>query len=289
MKSLDPEPIVKSFTTEDVTIQYLHYPADAPDLVLLHATGFLPWLWHPIARSLYGRFNIIAPYFCNYREPDAEHGGISWKHFADDLCGLCSSLKLERPFVAGHSMGGTVITISAGLHRVNPEAMILIEPIYLPEGAYSQRITVEQHPLASKSVKRRSQWGSAAEAKAYLRSKSLFSRWDDEMIDLYIEYGMLPDESGGLKLRCSPAGEAQIFMGGNMFSPWPLLGGITCPVLLVEGEKSENRPFINLKDISGRYPYGSYMEVKGAGHLIPMEQPGKVSEIISGFFTKKGL
>ena len=109
------------------------------------------------------------------------------------------------------------------------------------------------------------------------------------MTGLYIAYGMMPDESGGLKLRCSPLGEAQIFMGGNMFNPWPIIKGITCPVLLVEGEKSENRPFINLKDISERYPHGSYMEVKGAGHLIPMELPGKVSEIISGFFTKKGL
>ena len=289
MKSLDPEPIVKSFTTGGVTLQYLHYPADAPDLVLLHATGFLPWLWHPIARSLHGRFNIIAPYFYDYRKPDAEHGGISWKHFADDLSTLCHALKLENPYVAGHSMGATVITICAGLGKVTPEAMILIEPIYLPEGAYSQRITVEQHPLASKSVKRRSQWESAEEAKSYLRSKSLFSRWDDEMTGLYIAYGMMPDESGGLKLRCSPLGEAQIFMGGNMFNPWPIIKGITCPVLLVEGEKSENRPFINLKDISERYPHGSYMEVKGAGHLIPMELPGKVSEIISGFFTKKGL
>jgi len=287
MKKLNPEPLVKSFSTGNISFQYLHYPADAPDLVLLHATGFLPWLWHPIARSLQGKFNIIAPYFCDYRKPDTAHGGISWKLFADDLYELCSALKLNTPFVAGHSMGATVITICAGLHKVNPEAVILIEPIYLPETQYNLHITVEQHPLASKSVKRRNIWASPEEAKSYLKSKALFSRWDDEMLDLYIEYGMIPDDSGGLRLKCSPAGEASIFMGGNMFSPWELLSGIDCPVLLVEGELSENRAFINLKDISKKYPDGNYMEVKGAGHLIPMEQPGSVSEIITDFFRKE--
>jgi len=284
MMKIHPEPALKFFSTENITFQYLHYPADAPDLVLLHATGFLPWLWHPIARSLHGKYNIIAPYFCDYRSPDPEHGGISWKLFADDLYSLCSSLGLRNPYVAGHSMGGTVITLCAGLHQVTPAAMILIEPIYLPETLYKSRITVEQHPLASKSINRRNQWDSADVAKSYLKSKSLFSRWDDEMLDLYIEFGMIPEDSGGLRLKCSPAGEAAIFMGGNMFSPWELLENINCPVLLVEGGISENRSFINLKDISEKFPHGKYIEVRRAGHLVPMEQPATVSGIISDFF-----
>ena len=62
----------------DVELQFLHYSGDGPTVVLLHATGFQPWLWHPIARELAGNFRVIAPYFCDHRMFDPKDGGMSW-------------------------------------------------------------------------------------------------------------------------------------------------------------------------------------------------------------------
>jgi pimeloyl-ACP methyl ester carboxylesterase len=75
-------------------------------------------------------------------------------------------------------------------------------------------------------------------------------------------------------------------MGGNAKDPWPLLPEIKCPVLLVEGGESENRTYIDLKYAASLFPQGSYTEVPGAGHLVPMEQPDAVYRIISEFFSK---
>jgi lipase len=47
----------------DIDISYLLYEGDGPPLIFLHATGFLPWLWHPLARDLSVVYRIIAPYF----------------------------------------------------------------------------------------------------------------------------------------------------------------------------------------------------------------------------------
>ncbi|NLW66226.1 MAG: alpha/beta hydrolase, partial [Bacteriovoracaceae bacterium] len=47
----------------DVDLSYLLYEGDGPTLILMHATGFLPWLWHPIARELAPSYRVIAPYF----------------------------------------------------------------------------------------------------------------------------------------------------------------------------------------------------------------------------------
>ena len=33
-------------------VECLRWPGRGPALVMLHATGFLPWIWHPIAREL---------------------------------------------------------------------------------------------------------------------------------------------------------------------------------------------------------------------------------------------
>lgn len=279
----DIQPLIKSCNIGDAVIEYLHYPSDGPDLLLLHATGFLPWLWHPIARSLGDSYNIVAPYFCDHRSAEPEDGGLGWDLLAEDLYKFCSGLKLKSPFVTGHSMGGTIITLCAAHHQIMPAGMILIEPIYLPEISYTMKITVEQHPLAAKSINRRSSWNSRDEALSYLKNRKLFSKWNEEMLDLYMKYGMVSGDGGGLTLACSPRKEASLFMGGNARNPWPLLPEVKCPVLIIEGGTSDNKLFIDLKKAASLFPSAEYYEVKDAGHLIPMEQPGTITELIKKF------
>lgn len=276
-------PILKKCDTGNGSIQYLHYPAERPDLVMLHATGFLPWMWHPVAERLERRFNIIVPYFCDHRSAKPDEG-LSWKLLADDLYEMCRALGVRAPYIVGHSMGATVATLCTALHPLEPEAMVLIEPIYLPQNFYKAKITVEQHPLASKSIKRRNHWESADEARRYLQGKKLFSRWDGQMMDLYILYGMIPAQSGGLTLACPPEKEASLFMGGNALDPWPLLPGIKCPVLVVEGGESENRHYIDLGKAASLFPGGKYTVIEQAGHLVPMEQPERTANLCLDFF-----
>ncbi len=267
-----------------IEIQYLHYPSEGPALVLLHATGFLPWLWHPIAQALWPRFRIIAPYFCDHRSAEPEEGGLSWKLLASDLAALCRGLGLERPYMAGHSMGATVTAIASATEGLAAEKMVLIEPIFLPEAIYRTGLAVEQHPLASRSIKRRNGWDSEADARSYLSSKKMFEKWDAGMMDLYVKYGMISGDGGGLVLACHPRREAALFMGGLQFDPWPVLASITCPVMIVEGEASENRSYIDLPKVASLLPNGSHRLIQTAGHLIPQERPVEITDLLSEFF-----
>jgi pimeloyl-ACP methyl ester carboxylesterase len=159
----------------------------------------------------------------------------------------------------------------------------LIEPIFLPQDFYKMKVRVDDHPLASKSIRRRNFWDDATAAKAYLRGKGIFKHWDEEFLDLYIRYGMVEGETGGLILTCSPEKEASLFMGGMAYDPWPMLPKISCPTLILEGEKSENRQFVDLKTGASKLPDGSYCLISEAGHLIPMEKPKDVIQIIADF------
>jgi pimeloyl-ACP methyl ester carboxylesterase len=161
--------------------------------------------------------------------------------------------------------------------------MVLIEPILLPPEFYKLHISVEQHPLASKAIRRTNFWRDREEAKTYLHSRSLFQGWDEEMLELYLRYGM-SGEDGGLRLTCSPRREAALFMGGMQYDPWPLLSRVSCPVLILEGEKSENKGFIDLDRIRTLIPDCAHHRVSGAGHLIPMEKPREVTRLIQEFF-----
>jgi len=279
------DPVIRSQDIGDADLQYLFYEGDGPTIILLHATGFLPWLWHPIARELSDSFNIIAPYFCDHRQTDPAKGGLSWMKLADDLCQLCTRLEIDHPFLVGHSMGATVMALAEAVHGPKAAGMILIEPIFLPQDFYKFEISVEEHPLASKSIKRRNFWDDASEARKYLKSRGLFKNWDEEMLDLYIRYGMVPGETGGLQLTCPPHKEASLFMGGMPYDPWPMLPKVMCPVKVIEGENSANRTVIDLKKAASLFPAGSYQRIAGAGHLIPMEKPAEMIQVISKFFS----
>jgi pimeloyl-ACP methyl ester carboxylesterase len=278
-------PQVRTQNIGDADLTYLLYDGQGPTLIMLHATGFLPWLWHPIARALSPACRVIAPYFCDHRESDPEKGGLDWMILARDFTAFCKSLNIEAPYLVGHSMGATVMTIAAAQYELASAGMVLIEPIFLPRDFYRTRIRVQDHPLAAKSIKRRNHWQDEPEALTYLQSRTLFKKWDAEMLSLYVRYGMKRNnEESGLELACSPKKEAALFMGGIRYDPWPLLPQVPCPVLVLEGEHSENRSFIDLQKAVSLFPNAVYRLVRDVGHLIPMEKPGEITGAIREFF-----
>jgi pimeloyl-ACP methyl ester carboxylesterase len=72
-------------------------------------------------------------------------------------------------------------------------------------------------------------------------------------------------------------------MGSMEYDPWPLLPQVACPTLILEGEKSQNRGFIDLKMAIAIIPQSTYRMVGHAGHLIPMENPKLTLNIIEEF------
>jgi pimeloyl-ACP methyl ester carboxylesterase len=174
-------------------------------------------------------------------------------------------------------MGATVVTLAHTAFGMDASGLVLLEPIFLPGDFYRMEITLEMHPLASRSIRRRDSWKDRREAFDYLKSRPMFSSWDDEMLELYLDYGFREGDSGGLTLACSPKREASLFMGGVHYDPWPLIPGVRCPALVIEGSESENRAFIDLRKAAALMPAGRYVLMEGAGHLIPQEKPREVT------------
>jgi pimeloyl-ACP methyl ester carboxylesterase len=279
------EPEALALDVGGAEMQYLRWPGSGSPLVMLHATGFLPWLWHPIARELAGDFDVYAPYFCDHREAEPEEGGLSWLLLAEDLAAFIRGIEAEMPLMVGHSMGATVTALAEALHGPLASRAVLIEPIFLPSPFYRVEIAVDQHPLASRSIRRRNAWESRDEAMAYFGTKELFSGWDPEMLRIYLERGVVEDGEGSLTLACHPRREAALFMGGMARDPWELLEKVTCPTLLVEGELSENRSVIDLARAAELMPRAQLRVVEEAGHLVPMQKPREALALIRDFFS----
>ncbi len=285
MKTIEPS--LRTQSIGDADIRYLYYGGDGPVIVFMHATGFIPWLWHPIAREFAGRYQVIAPYFYEHRFVEPEKGGINWILLAEDLVRFCESLKLDRPVMVGHSLGGALSVMADALRGSVSPGMVLFEPVFLLEHFYGANPTIEQHPLAAKAVKRGNHWENAADAKCYFLSRDLFKSWDGEMVDIYVAHGLVEDEGGGLRLACTPRQEAAIFMGDTIHNPWPYIEKVRCPVLVVEGGKSDIRPFADFRLAASRFRNGAHLPVPGAGHLIPMERPEEAVRIIREFLASE--
>jgi len=281
------EPRILRQDIGDAEISYLSYDGGGPAVLLLHATGFLPWLWHPVARALSPTYRVIAPYICDHRQAEPEEGGFDWLVLARDMALFCERLGIGSAFAVGHSMGATVLTIAHAQFGLPMEGLVLIEPIFLPPEWYGIRLSVEDHPLASRSIKRTNGWPDEAAALRYLQSRELFRKWDAEVLQLYLRYGMKSSGEGGLQLVCPPRREAALFMGSVRFDPWPLLPLVRCPVLILEGETSDNKSFIDVKKATAAIPRASHRVVADAGHLIPMERPRETAEALLEFFASR--
>lgn len=268
-------------------LPYLFFEATASarQMVFIHATGFLPWLWQPVIEELVLTNNIWAPFVCDYRSSNPETG-LSWDIIARDLSAFCRLQQIREPLIVGHSMGATISVIASSLYGIQPRGLILIEPIFLPDHFYTRKPDIQSHPLAARSIKRTNRWNTEKESWAYLKSKSLFSRWDERVLRLYHKYGMQKQEDGSFRLTCSPQSEAALFMGGRVVNPWPLLAKINCPVLIIEGEATENKELVDVQKAVSLLRNCQYQSVAGAGHLIPMEKPAEIAEIIRGFERK---
>ena len=106
---MDAVPELQTQTTPVGEVQYLHYVNanhSAPPVILLHGSGFLPWLWHPIARELARKGDVIVPFLTPRPGDDPEKSGTNWLHLAEDVAFIARTLNLRQPDIVGHSLAG---------------------------------------------------------------------------------------------------------------------------------------------------------------------------------------
>jgi pimeloyl-ACP methyl ester carboxylesterase len=105
---------------------------DLPDLVLLHGGmvstspvwDVTPFSYGTHLDRLAGRFHVIAPDQRASGRTGHSGGQLSLSLLADDVAALIEALGLERPVVAGFSMGGMIATVLAIRHPGTIRALV---------------------------------------------------------------------------------------------------------------------------------------------------------------------
>jgi pimeloyl-ACP methyl ester carboxylesterase len=260
--------------------------ADAPTLILIHATGFLAALWNPIAEQLSSTFRVVAMDQRGHGDSDKPADGYTFELLADDTQRLITELGLERPLAAGHSSGGTTIVMHAEKYPGVIQRSVLIEPI-LPQPDWYTVKAPNRNPnsLAEGARKRRAIWPSRREMLEAYQTRPMFERWREDILQTYADEGTADRNDGQVELKCPPEVEAQFFEAVTKIDAWQNLSEFTMPTLVLWGADSHLISRGLADQVDEALPNAETVLVDGTTHFLPQERPDEIARLMERFLS----
>jgi pimeloyl-ACP methyl ester carboxylesterase len=270
----------------------LEWGADEPALdhtvVLLH--GFLEnaWAWETtVEAGLAGVFHLVSVDFRGHGDSDRVGTGGEY-HISDylgDLHDLLPLVSRKRVSLVGHSLGGAVAGLYAGAMPERVQRLALFEGTGLPNpGGGPARATRWLNERDRQRGRPQRSYASLEEAAARLRETD--PTLGAELSLRLAEKGTSVSADGLRRFKHDPrltAGRPEAFDPELARLFW---AEVRCPVLIVEGERSE----IRLSPEEGRRRWSSFRDwrhlvVPGAGHMIQRDQPAAVAALLEEFLA----
>lgn len=119
----------------EIELNYEERGSGGRSVLLIHAMGGSTAFMAEQLTALGERGRTIAVDLRGHGESDAPEGDYSMAVLADDVAGLASALKLDRPVVVGHSLGGMVALELASRHPELAGALAVLDsPVVTPPG-----------------------------------------------------------------------------------------------------------------------------------------------------------
>lgn len=267
---------------------------EAPALVLLHGIRDLAWSMDPIATALASRFHVISLDLRGHG--DSGSGAYTMAHFVADLHAAARELRLERPVLVAHSLGGQIAAQYAALFPGDVAACALIEGLGPPlrEGETAGRRDRARAEIESLETRAEPRPMPDLEA-AVARVRRNHPRLDPERARFLAERGTRPHPSGGLRWKFDPA-VGDVWASFSREQNEERWGWIECPVLIVSGERSgefwERRrlgPGARAADLERRlalFRDARHVEIPGAGHMVHFDAPDALNTAIAGFLAE---
>lgn len=250
-----------------------------------HANGF--------PSATYGKlFAALAPdYHVQHLE---QHGhdprfpvDDNWHNLVDELL-LHVEAQGEPVWGVGHSLGG-LLHYHAALRR--PELYRGVAMLDSPLLTGVDRMVIraakrfgfiDRITPAGRTIGRREAFANFAEARDYFAGKTLFSRFDPDCLDAYVQHG-LRNEGQGLRLRFDPATEIDIYRSVPHTSPGRPQQ-LQVPLAVIRGRHSRVVLPHQARMVS-RAPKGEYLTLPG-GHMFPLERPQDTAVLLKALFGR---
>ena len=258
---------------------------DGPPLLMAHATGFCGPVLAPLAARLADRFHCWTWDARGHGETSTpDRVGWAWSGFAADVLAVVDGLGLAAgAYGFGHSSGGAALLDAEAAQPGTFAALWCFEPIVWPE--VTEALAESRRPLITGALRRRATFASRAEAYENFSSKPPLASLDAEALAAYVDCAFLEQPGGGVRLRCAPEVEAEIYRQGLVHDGFARLAAVACPVTVARGDQSLAVEAAVAEAQAAALPRGRLVTFPGLGHFGPLERPAVVAEAVGRAFA----
>jgi pimeloyl-ACP methyl ester carboxylesterase len=219
-----------------------------------------------------------------------------WRPYSEDLLRFLSDRKTGPVIGVGHSIGG-IVTLRAAMHEPSKfRALILLDPVLMTPQILAvwsliRRIGLGEkyHPMIPASQKRRREFSDLEFLFRGYRSKPVFRYMSDEGLRAYIAGITKPKVDGsGYELVYTPEWETHIYLTGHQdFDLWRGLASFEVPTLIIRGDETDTFFQNAAKLVKKKNPKIHIHTMQNATHILPLEYPKEVAEIITNFLDDR--
>nr|MDO8111025.1 alpha/beta hydrolase [Candidatus Sigynarchaeota archaeon] len=252
-----------------VHICYHRTGGNKPPIILLHGISDNGLCWTRVAKDLEKDFDVIMLDARGHGKSTAAEMEFGFGLMAADVAGLIQELKLNKPILLGHSMGGQVATIVAGKYPDLVSKIVLEDPAYFLRSIEKLLIKVA-NPLIRWMGKRNDE---KTKEQVKTSCKKLHPTWIDDDLDPWVE--AQKEFARNLKETVITRYDTAVDWH-NVFSK------VKVPVLFIiasKGVYSVKR----LKKILPEFADAKFQFINEAGHNIRREQYEQYMDAVRSF------
>lgn len=242
-----------------------------PPMVLVHGFSDNGLCWLPVARAMEDEWDVILP--------DARGHGQSQRlrvgeqvHMADDLADLLRALGVDKPVIAGHSMGGSTAGLLDARYPGLARALILEDPGLRPHTPVpAESKERQEHPFKKWIMGLR---GKTVE-QVIIGGRQNDPHWPKDEWPAWAES----------KLQVDP----NIFEVEMVWPDWrEVVRGISAPTLLITGDV-EKGGIISAEvaqAFTAMNPNVRVVHIPRSGHSIRRDKPAEYLRAIRDFLDE---
>jgi pimeloyl-ACP methyl ester carboxylesterase len=248
---------------------YYQIHGSGDPVLLVHGFPLSGRLWEPITPALGRDFRLIVPDLrgLGRSEPSAS---ASMSRFADDLVALLDTIGETRPVaLVGMSMGGYIAFEFCRRRPDRLRALVLAN-------TRAQADSAEEAQARRETAARVLREGSGIVAQAMV-SRLFGAQASPDLRQCWVER-MAGEDPLGVAAALGAMAERP--------DSFHTLASTRLPMLIVAGEDDSLTPLEGARRMQQAAPHARLEVIPEAGHMSPVEQPGRFAEILRQFLKE---
>lgn len=262
--------------------------ASRPQLFLLHGWMDVSASFQFLVDRFQREWHVIAPDWRGFGLSEWAHGSYWFPDYYADLDALVRLYQPDTPInLIGHSMGGNIAGMYAGLRPECVSKLVTLEGLGLPRMSadvapkrYREWLDAQIDPPAFASYK------AFDELAARLKRNNV--RLSDEQAAFLARHWGREKDDGGVVLRSDPKHKARnpyLFRVDEAIAIWRC---ISAPTLLVTGRESHIHGWLKdrpeeLQERKAAFRDLREVELEDCGHMMHHDQPRRLAALIEEF------